>query len=279
MQQVSLTPFNGISLSIFEKYNLLQYINLLFTGCLQIHYTSILSQNDVLDMNEIIRNNLKKTEQTIQDACDKSGRSPDSVCLVAVTKYAEIDWAQSLIDEGQFDLGESRPQQLEDRIKHFPDSIRWHMIGQLQRNKIRKILPDIHLIHSVNSLKLLKAIDRIAEELSIVASVLLQVNISNEESKQGWLPDELNKQWSEIVECSNLNIKGLMTMAPLADNPEDARPFFRKLREFRDQLQDSSPSGIQLTELSMGMSRDYSVAVEEGATLIRIGSQLFTGLK
>jgi PLP dependent protein len=230
-------------------------------------------------MNDVIQNNLKDIQQTIQEACEKSGRNPDSVCLVAVTKYAELEWAHALVDAGQLDLGESRPQQLEDRVKHFPDNIRWHMIGQLQRNKIRKILPDIHLIHSVNSLKLLNAINRIAEELSIVASVLLQVNISNEESKQGWIPGELKNQWSEIAECSNLNIKGLMTMAPLVDNPEDARSFFRKLRELRDELQDSSPSGIQLTELSMGMSRDYHVAVEEGATLIRIGSQLFTGLK
>lgn len=229
-------------------------------------------------MTGLIANNLKTIRNNIESACAHSNRNPEDVKLVAVTKYAKIEWVRELVNEGESHLGESRPQQLAERASEFPNSIHWHMIGQLQRNKIRKILPLVELIHSVHSFKLLEAIDRIAEEESLTPSVLLQVNVSGEESKQGWSPEELRSEWERIKDLNHVTVKGLMTMAPLCADPEDARPYFRELKEFRDELNENSSGNSPLTELSMGMSRDYSIAIEEGSTLIRIGSQLFEGL-
>ncbi|MEZ6045666.1 MAG: YggS family pyridoxal phosphate-dependent enzyme [Planctomycetaceae bacterium] len=214
----------------------------------------------------------------VEAACQRSGRQPDSVKLIAVTKYAEWNWVEALLELGYNQLGESRPQQLLERAELVASPVHWHLIGQLQRNKIRKVLPVTHLIHSIDSLKLLEAIDRIAAEENEKPALLLQVNITGEASKQGFTADELRREWSRIVEFKQIQISGLMTMAPLVDDLEEARPAFRGLRELRDELNGLSTS-IQLEELSMGMSHDFEIAIEEGATFIRIGSSLFTGLE
>ena len=146
----------------------------------------------------------------------------------------------------------------------------------MQRNKVRKIITLTHLIHSVDSLKLLTAVDRIAAEENVNPRVLLQVNVSGEESKQGFSPAEWKEVWTEVEACNHVRVSGLMTMAPLVDNPEDARPTFRKLKQLQDEMNQSSR--VELRELSMGMSHDYQIAIEEGATLVRIGSSLFEGL-
>jgi pyridoxal phosphate enzyme (YggS family) len=217
-----------------------------------------------------LRQNLARVQQRITAACLRSSRDPAEVTLVAVTKYADPAWIPPLLTLGIRDLGENRPQQLVSRALALPDA-RWHLIGQLQRNKVRSVLPHTVLIHSVDSLRLLERISDIAGELGQTTRVLLQTNVSGEGSKQGFAPDDLRRDWPACRSLPHIQIDGLMTMAPLDDDPELARPSFRGLRELRNELQRDAA----LSQLSMGMSHDLEVAVEEGATLVRVGTAIF----
>ncbi|MBI3860888.1 MAG: YggS family pyridoxal phosphate-dependent enzyme [Planctomycetia bacterium] len=230
--------------------------------------------------DEIISKNLEAVRERIAGACRRVGRNPAAVGLVAVTKYAQLDWARRLVGLGVTDLGENRPQQLVQRAGEIGGGVTWHLIGPLQRNKVRSILPIASLIHSVDSVRLLEAIERIAGELDLRPRVLLEVNLSGEEAKHGFQADELPGAWSEIEKLERTQVEGLMTMAAYSDNPEDARPVFARLRALRDQLQSQASPRIaaQLQHLSMGMTGDFEVAVEEGATMVRIGSALWLGL-
>jgi|SRR5579863_2964502 len=225
----------------------------------------------------LVAANYARVREQIVEACRRSGRSCSDVRLVAVTKSAEIEWILALVSAGARDLGESRPQQLVERASVFREPLIWHLIGHLQRNKIRKILPIARWIHSVDTLALLKRIDEIAGELRVRPRLLLEVNVSGEATKHGFRPAELAENWPVVSAVSNVDIVGLMTMAPLADSAEAARPVFAGLRGLRDQLVARMPSN-PLLELSMGMSGDFEVAIEEGATLVRIGTSLFEGL-
>lgn len=197
--------------------------------------------------------------------------------MIAVTKYAELSWVQALYDLGVRDFGESRPQQLAQRARELPADVRWHLIGHLQRNKVSLVLPPTHLLHSVDSLRLAKEISREAERTGATPSLLLEVNVSGEASKDGFAPDDLIAQWPLLAELPHLSWNGLMTMAPLDRNAEQARPVFAALRRLREQLGKPSHSH-PLKDLSMGMSGDFEVGIEEGATFIRVGSLLFEGL-
>lgn len=230
-------------------------------------------------MDDRLADNLQRVRSEIAAACDRAGRSPSEVTLVAVTKYAELAWIRRIVELGVHDLAESRPQQFVERAGQLPSEIRWHFIGHLQRNKVKQMLPRTVLIHSVDSLRLLERISEVAVEQSLRPRVLLEVNVSGEASKDGLPVAELTSQWDALQAVPNVDIVGLMTMAPLADDPAAARPVFRDLRQLRDHLAARAASHIQLTELSMGMSGDFVVAIEEGATLIRIGSRLFEGLE
>lgn len=230
------------------------------------------------DLTGIIQNNYATIQGRINAACLRSNRPSELVTFVAVTKYAQLEWVNALIDLGCIHLGESRTQQLDERSPQFSDELHWHFIGPLQRNKVRRTIINASLIHSVDSLKLLTAIGRIAAELDLKPQVLIEVNLSREENKKGFSPDDLRSQWNAICEVPHVSIKGLMTMAPHREDPEAARPVFRELAQLRDQLQEMSPAQIQLEELSMGMSGDFEIAIEEGATIVRIGSALYTGL-
>jgi len=225
--------------------------------------------------------NLNAIVDEMHSACQRSGRDKSSVRLVAVTKYAEWPWVQELSSLHQT-FGENRPQQLADRQEMLPE-VEWHLIGQLQRNKVRLALQHATLIHSVDSLKLLERIQETAASMNNDARVLLQVNASGEASKSGFTPEEITNEWSAILaKSSRTRIVGLMTMAAESENPEDARPTFHKLRQLRDHLtarDDSREAGILLPELSMGMSGDFIPAIEEGATLVRIGSRIFQDLQ
>ncbi len=222
--------------------------------------------------------NLAEVRERIAAACGRARRDPHSVRLVAVTKTARLEWVRALIELGQTDLGESRPQQLAHRSAALPPSAEWHFIGHLQRNKVELTLPIARWIHSVDSFRLLECIAQQAAKSGVSPRILLEVNVSGEASKGGFPPDELRTAWEGLCARDSLSICGLMTMAPLVDDAESVRPVFRGLRELRDELVERCGGKLPLPELSMGMSGDFEVAVEEGATLVRIGSRLFTGL-
>lgn len=223
-----------------------------------------------------IEQNLARVRDRIQRAAERAKRDPGEVRLIAVTKYAPPEAISVLGELGVHDLGESRPQQLVQRVSLAPMA-RWHLIGHLQRNKVKSVLPHVAMIHSVDSLRLLTSIGESAGQLSAKPRVLLEVNVGGEAQKDGFAFEDLRSQWAELVAVPNVRISGLMTMAPLAENPEASRPVFQRLRELRDELQNTSAahgSDVVLRELSMGMSGDFEVGIEEGATLVRIGSAI-----
>lgn len=226
-----------------------------------------------------ISDNLDSVVRRMAAACERASRDPADVTLVAVTKYAAPEWVRELVALGVTELGESRPQQLLQRAEWFPPAaVRWHLVGHLQRNKARRVLPVATLIHSVDSLRLMQTLDRLAGETGIAPRVLLEVNVSGEEAKHGFEPSRLEAEFDAVLACRRVRVEGLMTMAPYSDEPEDARPTFRGLRALRERLRESVSDAPPLTELSMGMSGDFEVGVEEGATLVRVGSLLFEGL-
>ncbi|MAG93899.1 MAG: YggS family pyridoxal phosphate-dependent enzyme [Planctomycetaceae bacterium] len=232
-------------------------------------------------IRDIVARNLKRVRQRIDAACERSGRDRSSVRLVAVTKYAQPEWVDALIELGVTDLGESRPQQLIQRVPRFPEHVCWHLIGHLQRNKVRGVLPLFGMCHSIDSVRLLARIDLIASELKLPERprLLLEVNVSGEDGKDGFDLAVLETEWSAITKFENVQPAGLMTMAPLTDDVEECRPVFGGLRALRDRLVERTGSEQLLGELSMGMSRDFEIAIEEGATLVRVGRTLFEGLE
>jgi len=232
------------------------------------------------DIESQLGQNLDALDTRIRAAADRAGRSPDEITLVVVTKYAPDAAVRLLPKFGRLDLGENRPQQLVRRVDVVPEA-RWHLIGRLQTNKVQMVLPHTVLIHSVDSQKLLERLNQAAKDLGRACPVLLEVNVSGESTKQGFEPSHLRSIWDDCLRLPHLEIRGLMTMAPFTSQPEDARPVFRSLRDLREELRDRSGSHAgrhSLRELSMGMSGDFEVAIEEGATLIRVGSAVFDNI-
>ena len=222
---------------------------------------------------DAIAANLEEIRRRMADAAQRAGRDPASVRLVAVSKTYPAEAVAAAAATGQRIFGESRVQESRDKIPACPPGLEWHFIGHLQKNKVRQALPLFSFFHSIDSTALAGAIDRIAGETGVKTQGLLEVNVSGEETKHGFTPEELRAQFPTLSKLLHLRIRGLMTMAPYSDNPEDARPVFRTLRELRDELQ--STYQHPLPELSMGMSGDFEPAIEEGATLVRIGSSIF----
>jgi PLP dependent protein len=217
--------------------------------------------------------NLESVRQNIAEAARRAGRDPAEVGLLAVSKTHSAEMIRSLSEAGQVLFGENRVQEALAKIPLLPGRLRWHLIGHLQANKVRKALPHFELIHGVDSLDLALGIDRIAAEEGLFPKVLLEVNVSGEESKHGFEPASLERELERLISLPRLQVEGFMTMAPLAPEAEASRPHFRALRELRDRL--SNSAGVPFPTLSMGMSNDYEVGVEEGATLVRVGSALF----
>ena len=211
--------------------------------------------------------------EKIANAAKKSGRQPDEIELVAVSKTHSPEMIQEVADGGQAVFGESRVQEASAKIPVLPGRLRWHFIGHLQKNKIRVALPLFELFHSVDSLELARQFQRIAEEDGHRPRILLEVNVAGEASKFGFSPVAIQSQMEDILALDRLTVMGLMGMAPLAPEAEHSRTYFARLREIRDQLQTDARVG--LPQLSMGMSNDYLVAIEEGATLVRVGSAIF----
>jgi PLP dependent protein len=226
-----------------------------------------------------IAENVARVREAIARAAGRSGRSAEEVRLVAVTKYVGLVEAEALLAAGCCDLGESRPQELWRKAEQLAgQSVRWHMIGHLQRNKAPRTLPLIDLLHSGDSLRLLQAANDAAALTGRVTDVLLEANVSGDQTKHGFLPEQVAAALDRAADWPHLRICGLMAMAGWGTTPEEARRDFIRLRQLRDRLQAGTPPGVVLEHLSMGMSGDFEVAIEEGATLVRVGSALFEGI-
>ena len=217
--------------------------------------------------------NLEMVQSRIAAAVAKSGRSADEVQLIAVSKKQDAEKVRAGFDAGQPIFGESRVQEARVKIPLLPGAVRWHFIGHLQKNKIRHALPLFELFHSVDSLALAKDCERIAAEEGLRPRVLLEINVAGEGSKIGFSPDAVVDAMEPLLQLGRLEIEGLMAIPPLAPEAEASRPFFVMLRELRDRLE--RDFAIRLPQLSMGMSNDYEVAIEEGATLVRVGTAIF----
>jgi pyridoxal phosphate enzyme (YggS family) len=220
-----------------------------------------------------ISENLDRVREQIAQAAAKTNRNSADVELVAISKTHEAEKVREAIEAGQTLFGESRVQEARVKIPELPSNLRWHFVGHLQKNKIRHALPLFELIHSVDSLALAQDINRIAEEDGLHPRVLLEVNVSGEGSKFGFTPEKLREDLENLLALSRLSILGLMTIPPIADEAEASRKYFVHLRELRDQLQ--TEFHVDLAQLSMGMTQDFAVAVEEGATLVRVGTAIF----
>ncbi len=231
------------------------------------------------DLDRRLADNVQGVRQRINDAAAHGGRRGDEVTLVAVTKYVDATIARRLALLGCLDLGESRPQSLWQKAEALNDlSIRWHMIGHLQRNKARRTLPLINCLHSADSVRLLDMLNEQAALSHQELRVLLEVGISREAAKTGFPPEELLSVAHELERWSHLHICGLMAMSGQFSQSDEIRHQFAQVRRLREQMQSICSSGIELRELSMGMSDDFEIAVEEGATMVRVGSALFEGV-
>jgi pyridoxal phosphate enzyme (YggS family) len=228
-------------------------------------------------MNAQLGRRLNLVEDRLRSACRRVGRDRGEVTLVAVTKTVSAEVAAALHALGVADLAESRPQELWAKARVLPASVRWHQIGHLQRNKIAQTVPLVAMIHSADSLRLLDALEAEAAKQRRIVPVLLEVNASREASKHGFAPEEVPGLAPQISRFRHVHVRGLMTMAAPEDDPEKCRPTFAALRGLRDRLRAGLRPPHTMEHLSMGMSNDFEVAVEEGATLVRLGTVLFEG--
>jgi len=222
---------------------------------------------------ENVAGNLERVRAQIAEAAEKAGRALEEIELVAISKTHEAEKVRLAFDAGQQLFGESRVQEARAKIPLLPSAARWHFVGRLQRNKVRHALPLFELFHSVDSLDLARDMNRIADEEGLRPRILLEVNVAGEGSKIGFAPEKLREQMEALLELPRLTIEGLMTIPPLAPEAEASRKYFSKLRELRDEF--ATQFQISLPQLSMGMTGDFPVAVEECATLVRVGTAIF----
>jgi pyridoxal phosphate enzyme (YggS family) len=226
---------------------------------------------------EVISANLDRVRSRLADALSRAGRPAGSCRLLAVTKNRTPDQIEALARAGQREFGENRVQEAAAKIPQVTSPARWHLIGHLQRNKAKKALGLFEFVHSVDSIRLLDAVAKGCAALSKRVEILFEVNVSGEDSKYGFRPDQVEEACRRARDLSGVELRGLMTMAPFVDDPETVRPVFRSLRELRDRLNESGACREPLTELSMGMTQDFEEAAEEGATWVRVGTALFEG--
>lgn len=230
---------------------------------------------------ERLKSNLQKIHQRIESAAVRAGRKCEEIQLVAVTKYVGAEATRDLVTAGANVLGESRPQLFKEKHEKMSDlNVQWHLIGHLQRNKIKMVLPRVDLIHSVDSLRLLNAIEDAAQKSQRSVDILLEINISGESAKHGFRESELEQVLIHAGSLNSVKVKGLMGMSQFGGTDDDARRQFHSLRKLRDQyLGKFASEQIDLQQLSMGMTGDFEIAIEAGATLVRIGSALFEGVE
>ncbi len=223
----------------------------------------------------MLKENLEYVESQIREACERSGRLREEVTLIAVSKTKPVSVLKEAYDLGVRVFGENKVQELADKYEELPKDIRWHMIGHLQRNKVKYIIDKVELIHSVDSLRLAETIEKEAAKHNITANILIEVNVAKEESKFGLMPEELDEFISEVAKFPHIQVQGLMTIAPFVDDPEENRGIFQRLRKLSVDIAAKNVDNITVCILSMGMTNDYIVAVEEGAAMVRVGTGIF----
>lgn len=223
----------------------------------------------------MLASNLQEVERKIMEACDKTGRAREEITLIAVSKTKPVPMLQEIYDLGVRDFGENKVQELTDKEPQLPADLRWHMIGHLQRNKVKQVIDKAVLIHSVDSVRLAKAIEAEAAKKDIIVQILLEVNVAEEDSKFGLKLDEVLPAVEEIATMPHVRIKGLMTIAPFVENPEENRTVFAQLQKLSVDIAEKNIDNVSVDILSMGMTNDYQVAIEEGATMIRVGTGIF----
>ena len=223
----------------------------------------------------MLKENLKRVEDKITASCEHSGRNREDVTLIAVSKTKPVETLQEAYNIGVRVFGENKVQELVEKYEILPKDIHWHMIGHLQRNKVKYIIDKVDLIHSVDSLRLAETIDREAKKHNLTANILIEVNVAGEDSKFGVPPEELENLVDGISHFSNIQVRGLMTIAPFVENAEEHRAVFARLRKLSVDIASKNIDNVNVGLLSMGMTNDYEVAIEEGATMIRVGTGIF----
>lgn len=223
----------------------------------------------------MLQDNLNEVKKRITEAAARAGRNPDEITLIAVSKTKPAEMVKEIYDAGIREFGENKVQEITTKSAILPNDINWHMIGHLQRNKVKQVIDKVSLIHSVDSMRLAEMISSEAVKKNITVSILLEVNIANEETKFGFKKDEVIQLFPEIAALPNIFVRGLMTSAPIVDNPEDNRQYFRELHQLCVDLKAKNIDNTSMDYLSMGMTGDYEVAIEEGATHVRVGTAIF----
>jgi pyridoxal phosphate enzyme (YggS family) len=223
----------------------------------------------------LIKENLRKIEENIQAACSRAGRSREEVTLIAVSKTKPVSCIEEVLEEGIIEFGENKVQELSEKYEVLPKDLNWHLIGHLQTNKAKYIVDKVKLIHSVDSVRLAETIDKEAAKRNVICDILIEVNIAKEDSKYGIFAEEVCPFLLEISKFKNIRVKGLMTIAPFVDNPEKNREHFRNLRQLNIDIKLKNIDNVSMDVLSMGMTGDYEVAIEEGATMVRVGTGIF----
>lgn len=223
----------------------------------------------------MIQDNLEQVRKRIKDACDSAGRDKDEVTLIAVSKTKPLSMLKEAYEAGVRDFGENKVQELTEKIPEMPEDVRWHMIGHLQRNKVKFIVGKVFMIHSVDSLRLAEEISREALRQNTEVNILLEVNVAGEESKFGATLEETEEFVRSVSKLPGIHICGLMTIAPYVENSEDNRQYFKKLKQLSVDIERKNIDNVCMKVLSMGMTGDYPVAVEEGAAYVRVGTGIF----
>ena len=223
----------------------------------------------------MVAENLAQVQKNINESCNKINRDPNEVTLIAVSKTKPVEMLKEAYDAGARVFGENKVQEIVDKYDQMPSDVKWHMIGHLQRNKVKYLIGKVVLIHSVDSLRLAEQIEHEAAKADIVMPVLIEVNVAEEESKFGTTSEAAMQLVEAVSKMPHIKIRGLMTIAPFTDNPEDNRIYFRKLKQLSVDIKSKNIDNVDMDELSMGMTGDYEVAIEEGATMVRVGTGIF----
>lgn len=223
----------------------------------------------------MIQDNYREVEARVAEACRRAGRKREEVTLIAVSKTKPVEMVRELIGLGVVDFGENHAQELVTKTEAIPEKLNWHFIGHLQRNKVKYVVGRACLIHSVSSLRLAEEIQKESEKKGIVTPVLIEVNIADESTKSGISAEEAIRLVRQVAELPGLSIRGLMAIAPPVEEPEENRRYFRQMRELKETIAGLQLPGVFMEELSMGMTGDFEVAIEEGATMVRVGTAIF----